>query len=118
MNQFDHIDKYLKYKSDIIGCSQNIYNLSILNENGIKNMIINAVKGGKSVSISTYSSIDYFVLDTNAPYHVNEGHIVKIIGLDDDKVIVDSWGTKYYLNISDLAENSKAFIHIRDVTIN
>ena len=112
----DYIDKYIKTKSNTASCTQQIYFLNIYNENAIKNIIVDSINQGQYPSISTFGPMDYYLIETGLPYHINGGHIVKVIGLENDKVIVDSWGKKHYIKLSDLAGNIDCQVYVRDFT--
>lgn len=115
MNTNQRLDQYLKSKSDELECLTNEINIYYLNENGIKNSIIDAINEGKQVSISTKGEAIYTNVDTGEKVVIDGGHITKIIGIVDDKIIVASWGEKYYLNLSDLLEKNGNVLYIRDI---
>lgn len=117
MTQSNNLQKYIESKTDTIDVNEKTIELNRYNENGIKNLIVEAVNKGEQVSLSITEEITYTDVTTGVKSQINGAHITKIVGITDDKVIVQTWGKKCYIPLSDIVKNNRGILYIRDINI-
>lgn len=117
MTQSNNLQKYIESKTDTIDVNEKTIELNRYNENGIKNLIVEAVNKGEQVSLSISGEITYTDVKTGVKSQINGAHITKIVGITDDKVIVQTWGKKCYIPLSDIGKNNRGILYIRDINI-
>lgn len=116
--KFKELEDFFKSKNIDINANVNpIYNNSLVepwqykpNLNGanledyIKEKVTKALDEGKHLNINISGNMRKFEMTNinGKKYILNEPHAMYITGIDDDKIILDSWGEKFVIPISDL----------------
>lgn len=119
--KYDYLEKFLNFKGMEINSSVTpIYNNSYVEPwqykpdlNGkslgeyLKKQISKSLSEGKYLNLNISGNMREFVMtDINGKkYSIDMAHAMYITGIEDDKIILDSWGEKFIIPISDLEKS-------------
>lgn len=69
--------------------------------------ISSAFAGNDSVKIGAYSGVNIYKPDGSfVALSGNDGHAMYVVGIENDRIIVCSWGKKCYIKLDDLKNNN------------
>ena len=120
---YTNLSNYLQYKSPNITIDTNEFTIN--RDNGdyaqkIKEEIETRINNGESLSMGIFpkngGSIKFTNLNNiNEDLAVNGGHWIKITGVNEQGIIVSSWGRKCLISYEDLISENTATLFISDV---
>ena len=114
----DIINAYLRLKNSSFSINREVLSFGVnssksLTVEGLKKIFVDALQDAKCVDLGIYKTSKKITLlyadggtcCSTMDWNEGKGHAVYVVGVNNDSVIVSSWGKKLYIPLSDLVGN-------------